>query len=199
MKVRDSGMPDEPQWVSYFNPADTFDRLGISQVQGDALDIGCGYGQFAIELARRSTGTVYAIDIEPAMIAATQQLAAAAKCNNLIARQTDLFQSGLGVADHSLTLILLFNLLHAEHPDVLLQKVYSALQPGGLLAVTHWRSDVPTPRGPDLSIRPCPEDCVHWGVEAGFLVVQSPFILPPWHFGLLLQRPASLTTHESSP
>lgn len=199
MKVRDSGMPDEPQWVSYFNPADMFDRLGISQVQGDALDVGCGYGQFAIELARRSTGTVYAIDIEPAMIAATQQSAAAAKCNNLVAKQTDLFQSGLGVADHSLTLILLFNLLHAEHPDVLLQKVYSALQPGGLLAVTHWRGDVPTPRGPDLSIRPRPEDCVHWGVDAGFLVVQSPFILPPWHFGLLLQRPASLTTHESSP
>ncbi len=199
MKVRDSGMPDESQWVSYFNPVDTFDRLGISQVQGDALDVGCGYGQFAIELARRSTGTVYAIDIEPAMIAATQQSAAATKCNNLIAKQTDLFQSGLGVADHSLTLILLFNLLHAEYPDALLQKVYSALQPGGLLAVTHWRSDIPTPRGPVLSIRPRPEDCVRWGVDAGFLVVQSPFILPPWHFGLLLQRPASPTTHESSP
>lgn len=199
MKVRDSGMPDESQWVSYFNPADTFDRLGISQVQGDALDVGCGYGQFAIELARRSTGTVYAIDIEPAMIAATQQSAAAAKCNNLVVKQTDLFQSGLGVADHSLSLILLFNLLHAEHPAALLQKVYSALQPGGLLAVTHWRSDVPTPRGPALSIRPRPEECVRWGVDAGFLVVRSPFILPPWHFGLLLQRPASLTSHESSP
>ena len=62
----------------------------------------------------------------------------------------------------------------------------AVLAPDGLLAVMHWIHDSATPRGPDLSIRPTPEQCVDWAAQAGFSWPdQTVHPLPPWHFGLI--------------
>ena len=71
----------------------------------------------------------------------------------------------------------------------LLAAARETLRPGGLVAVIHWRSDLATPRGPSLDIRPRPEQITRWAVEAGLIVEGADFSLPPWHFGLKLRRP----------
>ena len=84
---------------------------------------------------------------------------------------------------------LLFNILHAENPLELLRRSADTLRVGGRIAVIHWRSDVATPRGPNLSIRPRPEQILQWARETDSLAPdQPPRILPPWHFGVTLRR-----------
>ena len=69
-KGRESGMPDTKMWQGFFDPARILDRLDCDH-PGNVVEFGCGYGLFTVEAAKRSSGTVYAVDIDPGMLAAT--------------------------------------------------------------------------------------------------------------------------------
>lgn len=185
MKTRDSGMPEHDWWESFFEPDAVLDALGLHRIDGPVVDVGCGYGTFAIAIARRTTHPVVAIDIEPAMVDLTAAKARQAGVSHLVARLADATGQSLGVEPASAAVVLLFNLLHCEEPLALLGSARAALRPGGRLAAIHWRSDVPTPRGPDLSIRPRPETLRGLLVQAGLAIVIEPVVLPPYHFGLV--------------
>jgi len=63
------------------------------------------------------------------------------------------------------------------------------VRPGGQIAVIHWRSDLPTPRGPSAAIRPTPAQIVTWAAAAGGLTPPAATLdLPPWHYGLNFLR-----------
>jgi len=70
-KGRESGMPEESQWESFFNPACTLTALDCADLRGDVVEFGCGYGTFTIPAAEMINGRVFALDIEPEMVAAT--------------------------------------------------------------------------------------------------------------------------------
>ena len=58
-----------------------------------------------------------------------------------------------------------------------------------MVLVIHWRYDPATPRGPNLEIRPKPEQFVGWEGETGLLEPEGPVIdLPPWHYGVRFRR-----------
>jgi len=82
---------------------------------------------------------------------------------------------------------MLFNILHHDNPGLILQEVHRILKPGGKAGIIHWRSDIPTPRGPRLEIRPAPDQCKKWSVETGF-AVRKELVLEPWHFGLIITK-----------
>ena len=85
---------------------------------------------------------------------------------------------------------MLFNILHAERPDVLLAEAYRILSPGGILGIIHWNYDPTTPRGPSMDIRPRPEQCRDWAIKEGFRLLTPGILnLPPYHFGMTLKRP----------
>ena len=75
MKVRDSGMPGEAMWDPFFDPASVLASLGMTRDTTSAVDLGCGYGTFAIPAARLIEGTVHGFDIEPEMIRVTSSKA----------------------------------------------------------------------------------------------------------------------------
>jgi len=79
---------------------------------------------------------------------------------------------------------MLFIRLHGEEPLALLRSTAAALRPGGRLAAIHWRSDVPTPRGPDLPIQPRPEALRALLIQAGFTIEVEPVVFLPYHYGL---------------
>ncbi|QXP83935.1 class I SAM-dependent methyltransferase [Methylococcus sp. ANG] len=85
---------------------------------------------------------------------------------------------------------MIFNLLHLEQPVRLLREAYRTLRDGGMLSVVHWRSDIPTPRGPSLEIRPTREQCRVWMKEACFIEIETVYLSfsCPYHFGLVAKR-----------
>ena len=59
-------MPEESLWATFFTPEEVLHKLGLSTA-GDVVDFGCGYGTFTIPAAKITSGTVYALDIDPEM------------------------------------------------------------------------------------------------------------------------------------
>lgn len=191
MKGRESGMPDESYWETFFNPACILDRLDCGSA-GDVVEFGCGYGTFTLPAARIAGGTVFALDIEPELVAATTHKAREAGLPNVTALVRDFAADGCGVPDGRAGYAMLFNILHIENPVGLLREAYRALAPGGRVGIIHWRSDIPTPRGPSLGLRPTPDQCRAWGEEAGLEFVRAESLCCcSWHWGLVMRRPVA--------
>jgi SAM-dependent methyltransferase len=186
MKLRESGMPPQDYWETLLDVPAVLDAFGFGATTGDVAELGCGYGTFTLPLAARIGGTVHTLDIDADMVAATTRRAAERRLTNIRAEVRDVLAGGFGRPAGSCEAALLFNILHAEEPVALLKAAREAVRPGGLVAVIHWRSDLPTPRGPSLDIRPRPEQIVAWAGEAGLESPAGAFPLPPWHFGVAL-------------
>jgi SAM-dependent methyltransferase len=188
MKTRESGMPDEERWSSFFNPNEILNQLGLDPACRAAADIGCGYGTFTIPAARRIAGVVYAYDIEAEMVAACRSKAIEAELSNVVVAQRDFVAEGTGLADQTMDYVMLFNILHAENPLGLLQEAFRILSTVGKVGIIHWNYDPATPRGPSMDIRPRPEQIREWLTAVG-LDIRLPFIdLPPYHYGMIGQK-----------
>lgn len=188
-------MPAQAYWETLFDVPLILEAFGFTADPtrpphtGDVAELGCGYGTFTLPLAQRIRGTVHTFDIDPTMVATTTARATAANLSNVRASVRDVFTSGYALPPARCSAALLFNILHAEDPVALLRTARDLLLPGGQLAVIHWRSDLPTPRGPSLSIRPTPAQILTWATAAGGLIAPAaPLDLPPWHFGLRFLR-----------
>ena len=188
MKARESGMPDEEMWDQFFDPEFILKGLGIQNLTGTIVDMGCGYGTFTISAAQLNPGMVYAFDIENEMIVTTQEKARSFRLKNVHAVQQDFTTLGTGLAENSCEYVMLFNILHAEEPLKILAEARRILQPGGRVGVVHWIHDAATPRGPSLDIRPKPEQCVSWLSEAGFRTNGQIMDFPPYHYGLVGEK-----------
>lgn len=188
MKVRDSGMPDRAFWESFFEPTEILELLSFPTA-GDVVDFGCGYGTFTLAAAALGTGRVYAVDIDPEMVRATQRRTQEAGLIDVQVIERDFVAQGSGLPDESCTYAMLFNILHAEDAVGLLRQAHDVLRPGGLVAVIHWIPDPGTPRGPALEIRPTPQQCQQWMHAAGFDPASPLVQLPPYHYGLVGRRP----------
>lgn len=185
MKTRDSGMPEHDQWKTFFAPETILRALGLDRARGPVVDVGCGYGTFTLPAARLTGQPVVGIDIEPALVTLLAEQARNLGLTGVSALQRDVVHAGLGLPSRTADVVLLFNLLHCEDPAALLVRARRVLIPGGRVGVIHWRSDIPTPRGPDRLIRPTPAACRQWMVAAGLAVVVEPTLLEPYHFGLV--------------
>jgi protein-L-isoaspartate O-methyltransferase len=148
------------------------------------LSVSCGYGTFSIPVAARIRGTLDTFDIERPMVETTLRRATRSGVGNIRATVADV-ASGYEV--RGVDAVLLFSILRAETPVSLLQQAQAAIHSTGRILAIHWRSDVETPRGPDLSIRPMPDQIALWAKGIG-LKSSEPILLPPWHFGLVLSK-----------
>ena len=192
MKGRESGMPEAPHWEAFFNPRCILERLDCGRAGGDAVEFGCGYGTFTVPAARLVAGRVFALDIEPDMAAETARKAREAGLTNVAAEVRDILAAGAGRPDASAGYAMLFNILHIEDPVGLLREARRVLAPGGTAGMIHWRTDVPTPRGPSPDIRPTAEQCRAWGEAAGLEFVRyESLCCCSWHWGLVMRRPVT--------
>lgn len=81
---------------------------------GHVVEFGSGYGAFTLAAARRTTGTVFALDIEPSLIAHVQQRATAQGVTNIQASVRDFVAEGIGLASATQTHAMVYNLLQCK-------------------------------------------------------------------------------------
>lgn len=189
MKLRESGMPEESYWETLVDVNPILDRLGVDNTLRNVVELGCGYGTFTLPVARRISGVLETVDIEPAMIERTRHRAHEAGLSNIVCERRDVVADGFGGVPGSRDACLLFNILHCEEPVWLLTEAARAVRSDGWVLVIHWRHDPATPRGPALEIRPRPEQILDWAAQTDLLEPAGPVLnLPPWHYGLRLRR-----------
>jgi SAM-dependent methyltransferase len=188
VKGRESEMPDEAYWESFFNPECIVSKLDCAG--GDVVEFGSGYGHFTVPAAKLVSGTVHALDIDSEMVKATKARAADAGCLNVLAQERDFLADGCGRPDGSISYAMLFNILHIAEASELLRETYRVLAPGAKAGVIHWKRDQSTPRGPSLAIRPSREQCRELAERAGLRLVRGEELCCcSWHWGMVLERP----------
>jgi SAM-dependent methyltransferase len=187
MKVPESGMPEEDYWESLFDIPLILDRLRIDRTVEHLAELGCGYGTFTIPIARQTTGTVFTFDIDQAMLDRTSHRAKEARLDNVKPALRDVIADGFGLPAGSCDACLLFNILHSPEPQALVAEAARVIGPKGRVLVIHWRSDIPTPRGPAIAVRPRHDQIQRWAAAAG--LTSGPAIdLAPWHIGAVLTK-----------
>ena len=189
MKIRDSGMPEENVWNNFFNKPWILSRLLLTSGCKDVVEFGCGYGTFTIPAARIIKGNVFAIDIEREMLDSTKESALQFGITNIKCILRDFVKDGTGLPSNSVDYAMVFNILHYKQPVKLLEDAFQVVSNSGLVGIIHWNYDPETPRGPEMNIRPRPEQCRQWAEQAGFKTTGDGIIdLPPYHYGMALKK-----------
>jgi ubiquinone/menaquinone biosynthesis C-methylase UbiE len=181
-------MPTEDIWSDFFNVDLIISELQISSKISDLVEIGCGYGTFTIPSAKIIKGIVYTFDIEKEMLDIVKQKLANENIHNVNLDQRDVLTQKTGLADNSIDYVMLFNILHHESPIDFINEAHRILKPKGKIGILHWRSDISTPRGPDLTIRPKPEQILQWIDKLKFKIDKEPVVIEPYHYGLVISK-----------
>ncbi|KRW96994.1 class I SAM-dependent methyltransferase [Paracoccus sp. MKU1] len=189
-------MPDRAWWAALWpDPEGVLRLLGIGRHMS-VLDLCCGDGYFTAPLARLTGGKVYALDIDPAMIARAKREVA---CQGASVRQW-ICADALDVVKHlcdSVDVVLMANTFHGV-PDQerLAAEVLKVLRPGGVFAIVNWHplpreetTVLGQPRGPATDLRMPPEDVAAAVEPAGFALARI-VELPPYHYGALFRAGA---------
>jgi len=101
------------------------------------LELGCGPGVFTVDAAREvgREGRLIAVDLQPKMIARTEERVAEARLTNVETHVAD--AADLPLEDESVDRAFLVSVLHEiANPAAALDELNRVLKPGGLLSVS---------------------------------------------------------------
>jgi len=178
---------DRPERVQTERTDLVIDNLPF-EPDSDVADIGVGSGHFALQIAERlSSGTVYAVDIQPEMLAIVESRAVAAGLDNVelvLATETS---PGLG--PDSIDLAFMVDAYHEfAKPREVMQQLRVALRPGGKVVLIEYRAE--NPDIPIIPVHKMTAEQVGREMQAlDFEFVGNPDFLPQQHF-LVFAKPA---------
>lgn len=165
-------------------PLELLHRAGIKAGE-KILDWGCGAGFLALPVARLvgNAGSITAVDLQPEMVAATQQAADKEGLANITVRQTGEYELPAGLP--AFDWVILAYILHEVHdPRRLLELAQAALNPGGRLLIVEWPQEV-GPHGPPAAERLAPADLAALYRPLGLQEVDA-WESPPEYYALVL-------------
>lgn len=181
-------MPTEYIWSDFFNIDLILSELHINLIITDLVEIGCGYGTFTIPASKQISGNLYSFDVEKDMLVIVKEKLTNQHINNVILEHRDVLTQTTGLTDNSIDYVMLFNILHHDSPIDFFVEAFRILKPKGKVVILHWRSDISTPRGPDLSIRPKPDQILQWIDKSKFKIEKEPVVIEPYHYGLIISK-----------
>ncbi len=178
---------DSPERAAWQKPDEVVASLGLAQ---DAIvaDLGAGTGYFAIRFAKlASAGKVYAVDIEPSMVAWLGQRANEEGLANLVAVQGGADDPALPEAVDLAFMCDVFH--HLADPKAYFTRVAARMRPGGRVVIVDFRPDNPDDApGPPAAMRTSVEQVSAAMAEAGFRLTRSDTELLPWQYLLVFER-----------
>ena len=174
-------MPHHPTAAgkSSFDLIDFNAFISALDLSGDTvfLDLACGVGNYAIEIARqlRQTGTVHALDLWEEGIARLKLKAGSLGLTNVEATVCDVSKR-IPLDDGSVDVCLMATVLHdliadGTHAGALTE-IGRVLKPSGRLAVVEFKK-MPGPPGPPEKVRLSPEELEQVLAPIGFQVESS--------------------------
>lgn len=178
---------EDPERAEWQKPDKVVAALAV-EPGSVACDIGAGPGYFSLRLAKAvgERGTVYAVDVDPQILAVLRDRIAEAGARNVT--------PVLGLSADSLVprsacdLILIVNTLHHfPEPVAYLKALQHRLKVGGRLVNIDFHKR-PTPVGPPLESRIDREGFLAMAKEAGFEVTREHELLPHQYFVELVHR-----------
>jgi ubiquinone/menaquinone biosynthesis C-methylase UbiE len=136
------------------------------------LDVACGVGNYAIEMARhiRETGTVHAFDLWEEGITKLKLKAGSLGLENIEATVCDVSKKiplGTDSVDICLMATVLHDLIEDGTHHGALQEIVRVLKPGGQMAVVEFKK-MPGPPGPPEKVRLSPEELLQVLEPLGF-------------------------------
>jgi SAM-dependent methyltransferase len=138
-----------PRWVKLQQQLDTqISQLGLLAIQRasvqpgeQVLDVGCGCGQTALELAERvgPRGAVLGIDISEPMLARARERQAERGLKNLTFLHADAQTHQFELARFDL-IFSRFGVMFFENPAIAFTNLHTAVRPGGRLCFVCWQA-----------------------------------------------------------
>ncbi len=165
---------DDPARDAWQMPARVIEALGLKRGQILA-DIGAGTGYFTIPIAKSAAAPkVYAVDIEPSMVAYVRQRAAKQGLKNVIGVQAAAERTNL---PEPVDLVLIVDTYHHLPSRVAYFTALKALmKPGARLAIVDYKKG--SPNGPPEEFRFTPEQITSELTKAGFVLDTRHDFLP---------------------
>ena len=178
---------ESPERAEWQKPDALVKALGLKKGQ-TVCEIGAGPGYFALRLAKAvgPRGTVFAVDVEPQILAVLRERIVAAGAKNLVpvlGLATDPF-----LPEGSCDLILLVNAFHhIEDRRPFLRRLARSLKPGGhVVNVDFHKRELPMGPPPDHKLDR--DVFLREAKAAGFALVAEPDVLPYQYFLVLEPR-----------
>ena len=145
-----------PERDTWLRPQKVLEELTLGPML-KVVDLGSGPGYFALPIAERvgASGSVFALDVEPAMLDTLTQRATAAGLSNILAILTG--ARNIPIKDEVIDRVLISLVLH-EVPEKsrLLSEIGRILKAQGQVVIVEWQP-WRTEHGPDPGERLAPE------------------------------------------
>lgn len=129
--------------------SDLVAQLGVEPGM-TVCDLGCGNGFYTLRMSRLvgEEGKVYAVDIQPEMLAMVKRWAIRADAKNIETVLGSLIDPKLPPGE--IDLLLLVDVYHEfSHPEHMLKKIHESMKPDGRVALVEYRAE-----DPNVPIRP---------------------------------------------
>lgn len=158
------------QRLRYLDPESVLDAIGVA-AGSSVAEVGAGSGAFTLPLARRvgERGRVFALDIEPEMLARLRDGVESGRWPQLVVRESR--EDHLPLEDGSVDAVFMIQVLHELHGDATLREARRVLKPSGLLHVVDWEP-VETEVGPPIEHRVAEESARRFVEGAGFALAK---------------------------
>ena len=169
---------DDPARDAWQMPSRVIESLALKPGMKVA-DIGAGTGYFSMRLAKVPGGiTVFAVDVEPAMIDHLKKRAVTEKVDNVT---TVLAGAASPNLPEPVDVVLVVDTYHhLPNRPAYFRDLRKSLRPGGRVAIIDFRKDAPA--GPPVHFRFTPQQIADEMKQAGYQIEASHDFLPRQHF-----------------
>ncbi len=178
---------DSPERAAWQKPDAVLDSLALDP-SSSVADLGAGTGYFALRFAERVPGgKVYAVDIEPSMVAWLGERARERGLANVVAVQGEAHDPALPDA---VDLVFMCNVFHhLADPQRYFAAVATKLRAGGRVVIVDFKPDNPDDApGPPKAMRMTIAQIRAPMEAAGYRLASSDSELLPWQYVLVFER-----------
>lgn len=168
---------DDPKRDAWQKPAELVAALELRPGMAVA-DLGAGTGYFVRWLSQAvgPRGTVYAVEVEPNLVAHLRERAEKEGTANVVPVLTSKASARLPAAGIDLVLIV-DTYHHLDGRVAYMRRLADVLQPAGRVAIVDWHKR-PLPQGPEMDHKLAREQVVDEMGRAGYRLVAEPDPVP---------------------